>query len=73
MTTTAKIIGIATHLLVFMAALAIFYLGLGLGLSQHPMYGNALCPSALLIAVANVWWILRRTRRNRSSSSQSPS
>ena len=72
MTTTAKIIGIAAHLLVFMAALAVFYLGLGLGLSQHPMYGNVLCPSALLIAAANVWWILRRTRRNRSRSSQSP-
>lgn len=56
---------VATHVGLFLLAVVVFYLGLGIGLSQSPMYGNLLFLTALAIASLNVWWMVRRPRRRK--------
>ena len=60
------IIRISAHILLFLAAVAVFYLGLGIGLSQNPLFGTLLWLAAGLILAGNVWWLLRLLRRSRS-------
>ncbi len=45
--------------MLFLLAVVLFHLGLGIGLSQSPQAGNFLCLTALAIAGLNVWWIVR--------------
>ena len=55
---------IASHVLVFLLAVVVFYLGLGVGLSQNPLWGTLLWLAAVAIGVLNVKW-MRRARRSR--------
>ncbi len=56
---------IVVHVLVFVAAVVVFYLGLGIGLAFNPIIGTVLWIVAAGIAVLNVYWILRSTGRKR--------
>ena len=47
------------HIVLFLVAVIVFYLGLGIGLSANPTLGTALWVAAIAIAVANLFWILR--------------
>ena len=62
MTTLLRVLRISTHILLFLAAVAVFYLGLGIGLSQNPLFGTLLWLAAGLILAGNLWWLLRRSR-----------
>ncbi len=57
-----RVIRISTHVLLFIAAVVVFYLGLGMGLTQSPTIGTLLWLAAGLILAGNLWWILRRSR-----------
>ncbi|MXY72032.1 MAG: hypothetical protein F4Y97_03210 [Dehalococcoidia bacterium] len=48
------------HVLVFLVAGIVFFLGLGIGLSQNPAIGTLLWLVAAGIAVANAIWMTRR-------------
>ncbi len=62
MASLPRAIRITAHILLFLVAVAVFYLGLGIGLSWNPAVGTLLWLAAALIAVGNLWWILRRRR-----------
>ncbi len=62
MASLPRAIRITAHILLFLVAVAVFYLGLGIGLSRDPAVGTLLWLAAALIAVGNLWWILRRRR-----------
>ena len=47
------------HIGLFVVAVIVFYLGLGIGLTANPTLGTALWVVAITIAVANLYWILR--------------
>ena len=66
MMTTARVaIRVGAHALVFLAALAIFYLGLGVGLTLNPMLGTVLWLAAFALAGLNLFWMLRWFARRR--------
>ena len=48
-----------THIVLFLVAVIVFYLGLGIGLSANPTLGTALWVAAIAIALANLFWIVR--------------
>ena len=50
---------IVIHGLLFLAAAAVFFLGLGVGLQYSPPLGTALWVSAALIVVLNLAWVFR--------------
>ena len=56
---------IVVHVLVFAAAVLVFYLGLGIGLALNPIIGTVLWVVAAIIAVLNIVWILRSSVRRR--------
>lgn len=47
------------HVILFVIAFVVFYLGLGMGLTRDPNLGTALWALAGLIAVGNIIWIAR--------------
>lgn len=47
------------HVVLFLVAILVFYLGLGIGLAQDPLIGTALWALAALIALLNMFWIFR--------------
>ena len=51
---------VSAHVGLFLVALAVFYLGLGL--SWNPTVGTLLWLAAALIAAGNIWWMVRRSR-----------
>ena len=53
---------VTVHVGLFLVALAVFYLGLGLGLSWNPTVGTLLWLAAALIAAGNIWWMVRSSR-----------
>ena len=53
---------VTVHVGLFLVALVVFYLGLGLGLSWNPTVGTLLWLAAALIAAGNIWWMVRRSR-----------
>ena len=53
---------VSAHVGLFLVALAVFYLGLGLGLSWNPTVGTLLWLAAALIAAGNIWWMVRSSR-----------
>ena len=61
-----RVLRISAHVLLFLAAVAVFFLGLGIGLSQNPTVGTLLWLAAGLILAGNLWWLLRLLRRSRS-------
>ena len=57
---TATLIRTTGHALLFVLAVAVFYLGLGIGLQFNPLLGTLLWIVSGAIAALNVAWILRR-------------
>ena len=52
------------HVVLFVAAFIIFYLGLGIGLAVNPTGGTVLLALAAAIATGNLLWIFyQRLRR----------
>ena len=51
---------IVAHVLLFLLAIVVFYVGLWAGLQVRPALGNGLWITAGAIAVFNLIWILRR-------------
>ena len=49
---------ISAHVGLFLVALAVFYLGLGLGLSWNPTVGTLLWLGTALIAAGNICWMV---------------
>ena len=56
-------VAVLVHGLVFFLAVVAFYAGIGVGLAASSVAGSALVILALVIAVGNVVWILRRLLR----------
>ena len=52
----------SAHVLLFLLAVVVFYLGLGLGLQVNPALGTVLWVVAFIIVVLNVYWMCRRPR-----------
>ena len=50
---------VAVHILLFLLAVVVFYLGLGVGLQVSPILGTFLWIAAAVIAALNLFWILR--------------
>ena len=53
---------IVAHVLIFILALVVFYLGLGIGLALNPSLGTLLWLVAAGIAIGNILWILHSRR-----------
>ncbi len=51
------------HLLLFLLAVVVFYLGLGMGLQVNSTLGSALWVTAAAIAFFNIVWIVQRIYR----------
>ena len=56
---TGAKVRIAAHALLFLLAVVVFYLGLGLGLQLNPLLGTLLWLAAGTIVALNLFWILR--------------
>ena len=56
---TAKRAKITAHVLLFLLAVVVFYLGLGVGLQVSPTLGTFLWAAAAVIAALNLFWVLR--------------
>lgn len=54
-----RVFKIVAHVVLFLVAIIVFYLGLGIGLAANPAIGTALWVAAAAIAAANLFWILR--------------
>ena len=50
---------VAGHAALFLAAVVVFYLGLGVGLQISPVGGYVLWGFALALALLNMLWIVR--------------
>ena len=50
---------IVAHVLLFVVAILVFYLGLGVGLAFNPILGTLLWLLAAAIAVGNILWLVR--------------
>ena len=59
---------IAWHLLLFLVAVVVFYLGLGVGLAWNPAVGTVLWVVAGAIALGNLFWMVRSINRMRRSA-----
>lgn len=57
---TATLIRTTAHALLFLLAVAVFYLGLGVGLQSNPTLGTLLWVVSGVIVALNIAWILRR-------------
>lgn len=53
-----RVLKIAIHVLLFVVAIIVFYLGLGVGLIMNPTAGTILWAVAAAIGVGNLLWIL---------------
>ena len=58
-----KVLWIVIHVLGFLVAVVIFYLGLGVGLAVNPLLGTLLWVLALAVAGLNLYLMLRRFSR----------
>ena len=56
---TARMVRVAAHVLLFLVAVAVFYLGLGWGLQFNPTLGTLLWVVSGAIVALNLLWILR--------------
>ena len=54
-----RLLKLVLHVVVFAVAAVVFFLGLGIGLSQNPAVGTLLWVVAAGIAVANAIWMTR--------------
>ena len=58
-----RVLKISAHVLLFLIAFVVFYVGLFMGLQVNPDYGTLLWIAAAVIAGLNVFWIIRSERR----------
>ena len=58
MTVMMSILKIILYVLPFVAALAVLWVGMGVGLTMQPTAGTILVIAALLMAALNVGWIV---------------
>ena len=56
----ATVVKSAAHMLLFLLAGLVFFLGLGIGLQLNPIVGTALWAVAGAIAALNLLWIYQR-------------
>ena len=56
------VVRVVVHVLLFVLAIAVFYLGLGIGLSYNPTIGTAMWGAAAMIAGINLVLIMRWKR-----------
>ena len=61
-----RVLMVAAHAELFLAAVAVFFLGLGVGLQISSFWGTALWGGAVAIVLLNILWIVRRTMRWRA-------
>ena len=54
---------VLVHGFIFFLAVVLVYAGLGVGLAASPVAGVALWVLAVLVAVGNIVWIVRRLLR----------
>ena len=59
---TAARVRIAAHALLFLLAIVVLYLGLGVGLQFSLILGTLLWVAAAAIATLNILWIVRSSR-----------
>ena len=52
-------IKVAAHVALFLVAVVVFYLGLGVGLQVSPTWGTVLWVVAIAIVLLNIVWIIR--------------
>lgn len=65
---SATMLKIGAHAALFLAAVVVFYLGLGVGLQVSPAWGYVLWGAALALLALNVLWIVRRVVRLRTGT-----
>ncbi len=58
-----SILKIVLYVLPFVAALAVFWVGMGVGLTMEPTAGSILVAAALLTAALNVGWIVAYNKK----------
>ena len=58
-----SVVRIVAHVLLFLLAFVVFFLGLGVGLALNPTIGTALWIAAGAIVVLNVLWIVKSMNR----------
>ncbi len=59
------VVRVVVHVLLFVLAIAVFYLGLGIGLSYNPTIGTAMWGAAAMITGINLVCIMRWKRAAR--------
>ena len=59
----SRALRIIAHVLVFIVALVIFYIGLFIGLQVNSNVGTLLWLASAVIVVANILWIVRSDRK----------
>ena len=62
---------IVAHVLLFVIAVVVFYLGLGLGLQSSPTIGTVLWIVSAAIVTLNLMWIVRSRERRPDGLSDS--
>ena len=60
---SAVALKVGTHTALFLVAIVVFYLGLGVGLQVSPVGGYVLWVVALALVLLNVLWIVRSMAR----------
>ena len=63
----SKPLRIVIHVLLFLAALAVFWVGIVFGLTVNPNLGTTLWIVAIAIAGLNVLWIVLSARKARAT------
>lgn len=63
-----RVLTIAWHVLLFLVAVVVFYLGLGIGLAWNPAAGTVLWVVAGALALGNLFWMVRSISRMRRSA-----
>ena len=54
------VLKVTAHLLLFLAAVIVFYIGLGVGLQVSPLWGTVLWIAAGAIIAVNILWLVRK-------------
>ena len=54
---------VTVHILLFVLAIVVFYVGLGIGLQHNPTIGSVLWFTAAAIAGLNLIWLMRWRRK----------
>ena len=58
-----SVLKIILYVVPFLSALAVFWVGMGVGLTMEPMAGTILVVAAFLTAALNVGWIVAYNKK----------